>query len=88
MIPIRHATWIAVGGSCSYDHEEPPGRLRRTGDRRFFSVLRSQLYGVDPVDPLTLASVVLVPGASAAVASWLPARRGASLDPATALRGD
>jgi ABC-type lipoprotein release transport system permease subunit len=51
-------------------------------------VLRSQLYGVDPGDPLTLASVVLVPGASAAVASWLPARRGASLAPATALRGD
>jgi predicted permease len=54
----------------------------------FGRVLRSQLYGVDPIDPLTLASVVVVLGASAAIASWLPARRGASLDPATALRGD
>jgi predicted permease len=54
----------------------------------FGRVLQSQLYGVDPIDPLTLASVVVVLGASAAVASWLPARRGASLDPATALRGD
>jgi ABC-type antimicrobial peptide transport system permease subunit len=54
----------------------------------FGRVLQSQLYGVDPIDPLTLASVVVVLGASAAIASWLPARRGASLDPATALRGD
>jgi len=51
-------------------------------------VLQSQLFGVQPIDPLTMIAVVLVLSASAALASYLPARRGASLDPATALRGD
>jgi putative ABC transport system permease protein len=54
----------------------------------FGRVLRSQLFGVDPVDPLTLVVVLVVLVASAALASFLPARRGASLDPAVALRSD
>ncbi|HUH13897.1 MAG TPA: ABC transporter permease [Longimicrobiales bacterium] len=49
-------------------------------------VIRSQLYGVEPMDPLTLAAVVVVLGGSAGVASWLPARRAARLDPGGALR--
>jgi len=35
---------------------------------------------------LTLGAVVLVLGASAAAASYLPARRAAALDPARTLR--
>jgi len=54
----------------------------------FGRVLRSQLFGVEPIDPLTLVIVVLVLAGSAALASYLPARRGAALDPATALRSD
>jgi putative ABC transport system permease protein len=50
--------------------------------------LRTLLFGVAPSDPLTLvlASALLV--AVAALASWLPARRSARLDPAEVLRAD
>jgi ABC-type antimicrobial peptide transport system permease subunit len=51
-------------------------------------VLRSQLFGVSVVDPVTLAAVVLVLGASAVLASWLPARRAAGVDPVSVLRAD
>ena len=49
-------------------------------------VLRSQLFGVEVVDPPTLAAVVIVLIVSAVAASWLPARRAAAVDPVTALR--
>ncbi|HJU64558.1 MAG TPA: ABC transporter permease [Gemmatimonadaceae bacterium] len=49
-------------------------------------VLRSQLYGVSAVDPVTLGMVVIVLGASAIVASLTPARRAAAVDPVSALR--
>jgi len=48
--------------------------------------IQGQLFGVTLVDPVTLASVALVLGASAALASFLPARRATKLDPAGALR--
>jgi ABC-type antimicrobial peptide transport system permease subunit len=49
-------------------------------------VTESQLFGVRPWDPLTLASAgILLLGASLA-ASYLPARRAASLDPVEVLR--
>jgi len=46
------------------------------------------LFGVQPADPATLAAVVSVLGATALGASYLPARRAARVDPATALRQD
>ena len=49
-------------------------------------VMESQLFGVSAVDPITLGAVVLVLAASAALASYMPARRAAALDPVTALR--
>jgi putative ABC transport system permease protein len=52
----------------------------------FVRVLRSQLFGVDLLDPITIVSVVGVLAASAAVASFLPARRAARLQPGSALR--
>ncbi len=51
-------------------------------------VLESQLYGVGRTDPLTYGVMVLVLLAAAVVASDLPARRAASVDPAVVLRGD
>lgn len=45
-----------------------------------------RLFGVGVFDPLTLAAVVLVLFASAAMASFLPARRAAGVDPASAFR--
>lgn len=51
-------------------------------------VLRSLLYGVGPSDPITIAGALLVILAVATVASWIPARRAARVDPAGALRAE
>jgi putative ABC transport system permease protein len=50
--------------------------------------LASMLVSVKPADPATFASTVALFLAIAFVASWLPARRAANLDPAAALRED
>lgn len=50
--------------------------------------IRSLLFGVAPGDPLTLVAVSLVLIAIAALASWIPARRAARVDPMEALRAE
>ena len=49
-------------------------------------VIQRQLFGVTLLDPITIASAVLVLALSAVLASLLPARRAASVDPASVLR--
>jgi len=49
-------------------------------------VLRHQLVGVAPTDPLAFAGAAVVLLASALLAAWLPARRAARLDPTEAIR--
>jgi ABC-type lipoprotein release transport system permease subunit len=44
------------------------------------------LFGVSPVDPVTFASVSATLAAIAFLASYVPARRAAALDPTEALR--
>jgi predicted permease len=51
-------------------------------------LLASQLYGVDPLDPLTFTAVPLLLGLTALLASWLPARRASRVTPLTALRAE
>jgi predicted permease len=46
------------------------------------------LFGVSPWDALTFVAIAATLGATAFVASYLPARRAASLDPIAALRQD
>jgi putative ABC transport system permease protein len=49
-------------------------------------VMVSMLVGVKPTDPITYAAMVVIFFGIAAVASWIPARRAATLDPTRALR--
>ena len=46
------------------------------------------LYGVTPADPLTFVGVSVLLLSVALLATWLPARRAARLDPMAALRAD
>jgi putative ABC transport system permease protein len=46
------------------------------------------LYGVGPRDPLTIAGGIIVLGGVALLASYIPARRAARLDPLTSLRSE
>jgi len=50
--------------------------------------MSSVLYGVDPLDPLSLGAVALLLLAIGALASWLPAHRATRVDPVEALRAD
>ena len=44
------------------------------------------LYGITPLDPVTYVAVPLVLVTATVLASYLPARRAASVDPVEALR--
>ena len=59
------------------------GLLVFVGTRR---VLSTMLFEITPGDPRPLAAAVAVLGIVAALASWIPARRAARIDPATSLR--
>ncbi|MGH9484946.1 MAG: FtsX-like permease family protein, partial [Terriglobales bacterium] len=48
--------------------------------------LHSMLYGVTATDPVTLGAVGVILFVVALLASWLPARRAARVDPMVALR--
>ncbi|MEP6764093.1 MAG: ABC transporter permease [Gemmatimonadaceae bacterium] len=50
--------------------------------------LTSFLFGVSPLDGLTFVAVALILAACALLASYLPARRAAKIDPMLALRQD
>jgi len=49
-------------------------------------VLRHQIAGISPFDPVSFVAVTACVLAAVIVASWLPARRAARIDPMAALR--
>ena len=51
-------------------------------------LLRSMLFGITPTDGFTFAAVSLLFLMVALLASWLPARRAARIDPVTAMRAE
>jgi predicted permease len=51
-------------------------------------LLRTLLFAISPLDPLTFATVPVVLAAAALLASYLPARRAAAVDPVVSLRAE
>jgi putative ABC transport system permease protein len=58
------------------------------GAASFAQLIRAQLYGVTPTDPITFGGASLVLLVVAILAAWLPARRATRIDPTLALRGN
>jgi ABC-type antimicrobial peptide transport system permease subunit len=51
-------------------------------------LMKSLLFGISALDPLTYAAVPVVLVAAAVLASYLPARRAAAVDPVEALKAE
>jgi putative ABC transport system permease protein len=60
--------------------------LGLTAALAFTRLLRTMLFEVTTTDPWTYVAMVVVLAGAALVASLLPARRAAGVDPASALR--
>ena len=75
---VRHSILLAGIGAAF-------GLLASAGLMR---LMRSLLFGTSPLDPLTYAAVPAILMVAAALASYLPARRVAVVDPVEALRAD
>ena len=77
-IILFEAGWLAIWGAAG-------GTIASVAAGRF---LRRLLFGVSPWDIATLVSVACLLIASALLASYLPARRAASVNPIEALRAE
>jgi len=51
-------------------------------------LMKSLLFGITPLDPITYATVPFVLMAAAILAAYIPARKAASVDPSEALRSE
>jgi predicted permease len=51
-------------------------------------LMKSLLFNISPLDPFTYITVPVILGLAAALASYLPARRAAAVDPVEALRAE
>ena len=73
---LKHAAKVcAIGLACGI-----------TGALALSRSLSSELYGVNPIDPLTYGGVTLVVALVAFLACYVPMRRAMRIDPLVALR--
>jgi predicted permease len=75
---LRHGLGLAFGGIA----------IGLAGAAAVTRLLRSQLYGIQQLDPTTFAAVAVILGLVALLASYLPARAALRVDPVEALRAD
>jgi len=73
---LRESTWLTLAGIAV----GVGGALACT------RLVRSMLYGVGPNDPVTIMAGMAVLVAVALLATWIPARRAAAVQPMKALR--
>jgi macrolide transport system ATP-binding/permease protein len=75
---LKEAGWLTAGGIV----------LGLAGSLAVGALMRGLLFGVDSWDMPTLAAVAGVLGVAALLASYIPARRAASVNPVEALRAE
>uniref|UniRef100_Q021V1 Permease n=1 Tax=Solibacter usitatus (strain Ellin6076) TaxID=234267 RepID=Q021V1_SOLUE len=75
---VRHGLALAGAGTVT-------GLALAAGLTR---LMKSLLFGISPIDPLTYTAVPLVLGAATVLASYLPARRAAAVNPVETLRAE
>jgi predicted permease len=71
------ARWVLTGVSIGV-----------VGALALATLLRAMIYGVDPLNPVSLLVGATAVVAAAALACWLPARRASRVDPMVALRAE
>lgn len=75
---LKEATWLIILGIVA----------GLAGSLALTALMQKILFGVHPWDVQTLAAVALLLGVSALLASYIPARRAASVNPVEALRAE
>jgi ABC-type antimicrobial peptide transport system permease subunit len=75
---VGHGLWMTVSGIV----------LGTVAAAWLARVIKSLLFGVATVDPVTFALVPLTLLGVALLASWLPARRAATVDPVVTMRAE
>jgi len=79
LLAVIRQSLLLAGGGCA------AGLL---GALALGRTLRSFLFEVSALDPITFCAVAALMGFVALAAAWIPARRAAAVDPMVALRGD
>jgi predicted permease len=75
---VRHGSLLLAAGLTA-------GLVGAIGVTR---MLQTELHGVRPFDPLTLATTCLLLGSAGLLATWWPARRASRRSPLVALKGE